>query len=55
LLLADELRRRSALSNQDLGELFRRMVFNALVSNTDDHPRNHALIAITGNWELSPA
>ena len=55
LLLADELRRRSARPNQDLTELFRRMVFNALISNTDDHPRNHALIATTQKWELSPA
>ncbi|QTD43597.1 type II toxin-antitoxin system HipA family toxin [Ottowia testudinis] len=55
LLLADELRRRSARSVQDLEELFRRMVFNALISNTDDHPRNHALIATTDKWELSPA
>lgn len=55
LLLADELRRRSARSAQDLEELFRRMVFNALISNTDDHPRNHALIAPTAKWELSPA
>ena len=31
------------------------MVFNALISNTDDHPRNHALIATTDKWELSPA
>ena len=31
------------------------MVFNALRSNTDDHPRNHALIATTDKWELSPA
>jgi serine/threonine-protein kinase HipA len=55
LLLADELRRRSARSAQDLEELFRRMAFNALISNTDDHPRNHALIAPTAQWELSPA
>lgn len=55
LLLADELRRRSARPAQDLEELFRRMVFNALISNTDDHPRNHALIATTDKWELSPA
>ena len=55
LLLADELRRRSAQPTQDLEELFRRMVFNALISNTDDHPRNHALIAATDKWELSPA
>ena len=55
LLLADELRRRSARPADDLQELFRRMAFNALISNTDDHPRNHALIAPTENWELSPA
>lgn len=55
LLLADELRRRSAKPNEDLRELFGRMVFNALISNTDDHPRNHALIATTAHWELSPA
>lgn len=55
LRLADELRRRSSRPNADLEELFRRMVFNALVSNTDDHPRNHALIATTRDFELSPA
>ncbi len=55
LLLADEVRRRSARSDEDLEELFRRMVFNALISNTDDHPRNHALIATTAQWELAPA
>jgi serine/threonine-protein kinase HipA len=55
LLLADELRRRSARPAHDLEELFRRMAFNALISNTDDHPRNHALIAPTARWELSPA
>ena len=31
------------------------MASNALISNTDDHPRNHALIAPTEKWELSPA
>ena len=55
LLLADELRRRSAQPAADLEELFKRMVFNALISNTDDHPRNHALIAPTTRWELAPA
>lgn len=55
LLLADELRRRSARPTEDLHELFRRMAFNALISNTDDHPRNHALLALTEKWELSPA
>ena len=31
------------------------MVFNALISNTDDHPRNHAVIAPGSEWRLSPA
>ena len=31
------------------------MVFNALVSNLDDHQRNHALIAPGKTWRLSPA
>ena len=31
------------------------MCFNALISNTDDHPRNHALTAFDRDWRLSPA
>jgi serine/threonine-protein kinase HipA len=54
-LLADELRRWSVKSNQDRNELFRRMVFNAMVTNDDDHPRNHALLHTSGGWRLSPA
>lgn len=55
LSLADELRRISSSPQQDLRELFGRMCFNALVSNTDDHPRNHAVIAKDRSWRLSPA
>jgi len=55
LLLADELRRWSRRPREDRQELFRRMVFNALVSNLDDHPRNHALIAPSKEWQLAPA
>lgn len=55
LLLADELRRRSQRSAEDLRELFARMTFNALISNTDDHPRNHGLIAPGRDFELAPA
>jgi serine/threonine-protein kinase HipA len=55
LLLADQLRHTSANPKSDLQELFGRMVFNALVSNLDDHPRNHALLAINKSWRLSPA
>lgn len=54
-LLAEELRRLSAHPADDAQELFRRMVFNALISNSDDHPRNHAVIASTDDWQLSPA
>ena len=55
LLLADELRRASTNPREDLRELFGRMCFNAAVSNLDDHPRNHALLAEGHDWRLSPA
>lgn len=54
-LLSDELRRWSARPDDDRRELFRRMVFNAMVTNNDDHPRNHAMLRTTGGWRLSPA
>jgi serine/threonine-protein kinase HipA len=40
--LADILRKSARNPKRDLRELFRRMVFNILVGNTDDHARNHA-------------
>ncbi len=55
LRLADEIRRTSVEPEHDLRELYGRMVFNAAVSNEDDHPRNHAMIARTQGWRLSPA
>ncbi|MBA3563611.1 MAG: HipA domain-containing protein, partial [Gammaproteobacteria bacterium] len=55
LLLADEIRRVSAEPAEDLRELFTRMCFNAAVSNLDDHPRNHAILAKERSWRLSPA
>lgn len=54
LLLADEIRRTSVKPRDDLRELFGRMCFNAAVGNTDDHPRNHALVAFREGWRLSP-
>lgn len=54
-LLADELRRWSCRPDDDQRELFRRMVFNAMVTNNDDHPRNHALLRSPDGWPLSPA
>jgi serine/threonine-protein kinase HipA len=53
--LAEELRRACADPEANAAELFRRMCFNALISNIDDHPRNHALIAKEKDWKLSPA
>jgi serine/threonine-protein kinase HipA len=55
VLIAEELRRVVAQPGRDAPELFRRMAFNALISNIDDHPRNHALIARERDWQLSPA
>jgi serine/threonine-protein kinase HipA len=55
VLLAEELRRISAEPKKEAAELFRRMCFNALISNADDHPRNHAVLAKLQDWKLSPA
>lgn len=55
ILLAEELRRISADPKRDAAELFRRMCFNAMISNIDDHPRNHAVVASNRDWRLSPA
>ena len=55
ILLADEIRRVSEKPAADLRELYARMCFNAAVSNLDDHPRNHAVLAKDLNWRLSPA
>jgi serine/threonine-protein kinase HipA len=55
VLLVEELRRFSSQPRTDAPELFRRMCFNALISNVDDHPRNHAVVAMNTDWKLSPA
>jgi serine/threonine-protein kinase HipA len=55
VLLVEELRRVSSQPRIDGPELFRRMCFNALISNVDDHPRNHAVVAMNTDWKLSPA
>jgi serine/threonine-protein kinase HipA len=51
--LAGELGRWSTQANRDRRELFERIVFNALVSNTDDHDLNHGLLA-GKDFKLSP-
>ncbi|MEX2572492.1 MAG: HipA domain-containing protein [Gemmatimonadota bacterium] len=55
LLLAGEVQRWSSRPREDKVELFRRAAFNALISNNDDHPRNHAMVAAGPDWRLAPA
>ena len=56
LELVDALRLCGAAPQQDIEQLWRRLVFNVLISNTDDHLRNHAfLYAGQNGWGLSPA
>lgn len=43
-----------AYPKEDLLELFKRIVFNMAVSNTDDHLRNHGFILAEKGWKLSP-
>ena len=42
-------------TKSDLAQLWRRIIFNIAVSNTDDHLRNHGFIYQNGGWILSPA
>lgn len=58
--LAQLLRRRGVTTGDrhvaDMRELFRRMVFNILIDNTDDHEKNHALLVTDAqHYELTPA
>jgi len=56
LELAEFIMRHGAAPDADLAELWRRIVFNICVSNTDDHLRNHGFIlAGKDGWRLSPA
>jgi|SRR5882672_2636799 len=54
--IADALRQHGAAAKDDIRELWRRIVFNVLISNTDDHLRNHGfLYQGPAGWRLSPA
>lgn len=55
LELAQFLTEQGSNTKKDLAQLWRRMVFNIAVSNTDDHLRNHGFIHQQGGWVLSPA
>ncbi|MDR5776980.1 MULTISPECIES: type II toxin-antitoxin system HipA family toxin [unclassified Caballeronia] len=53
--LADVARRFSPEPKADSLQVFRRMIFNVLMENTDDHEKNHAFLFERGKWKLSPA
>lgn len=54
--IVDALSQHGAEAKSDAEELFRRMVFNILISNVDDHLRNHGFLwRGKGGWALSPA
>jgi serine/threonine-protein kinase HipA len=56
LEIVDALRQHGAAPKADMEALWRRLVFNILISNTDDHMRNHGfLYAGQEGWRLSPA
>lgn len=56
LEMVDALRQHGASPKEDIEALWRRLVFNILISNTDDHLRNHGfLYEGQAGWRLSPA
>ena len=56
LEIVDALRQFGSQPEQDCAQLWRRIVFNILISNTDDHLRNHGFLYDgAGGWRLSPA
>ena len=52
--IASFIKSQGSNPKEDLLELWKRIVFNMVVSNTDDHLRNHAFLLIDGGWTLSP-
>lgn len=56
LEIVDALRQHGAAPKTDMEALWRRIAFNILISNTDDHLRNHGfLYEGSDGWRLSPA
>lgn len=53
--IADALRQYGAKADEDCAQLWRRIVFSIMISNTDDHLRNHGFLYETTGWRLSPA
>lgn len=55
LELVEFIQNNGANVDQDLEQLWRRIVFSICVTNTDDHLRNHGFILTNDGWVLSPA
>ncbi|WP_245534970.1 type II toxin-antitoxin system HipA family toxin [Thiomicrospira cyclica] len=55
LEMAEFLSAQGAQTETDLAQLWRRIVFNIAVSNTDDHLRNIGFLLTKNGWKLSPA
>ena len=53
--IAEFIQFNGAQNTFDLSQLWRRIVFNIAISNTDDHLRNHGFILTKDGWILSPA
>ena len=53
--IAIELQATGCAADDDLRQLWSRMVFNMCVYNVDDHLRNHGFLRMAGGWTLSPA
>jgi serine/threonine-protein kinase HipA len=55
LEIADALRQYGAKADKDCVQLWRRIVLSILISNTDDHLRNHGFLYEASGWRLAPA
>lgn len=54
--LAQVIRRISSQPQHDLNQLYRRMIFNIIIDNTDDHVKNHGMLHVGhGQYRLAPA
>ncbi len=53
--IVDFILSRSHNAEQDLEQLYRRVAFNIIVGNSDDHFRNHGFLLSRKGWELAPA
>ena len=52
--IVEFIRSNGVKPNEDMRELWKRIVFNMAISNTDDHLRNHGFILEKRGWRLSP-